>query len=469
MKKLNIKLNMKSCVYNIFQKFKTMEKLYFICVNHNHLRSIILFFSLISAAAATASNGDSLALSDVIKQVLQNYPSVKSAEEAITAADAKIKLAQTAYYPDANVDASYTRLGPASGINFPGLGFFSLYPLNNYNADLSVNENIYDFGKTARNVNYEKESKNLSLETLEQTKQKLALIATNTFYNISYLQDAIEIKNEQLKDLKEHLDFINKKKETGSATQYEILSTKVRISNAESQKVDLESGLKVQLTVLNSILGQPENTIHYAKKDLNLNSEIVNQKPDDSLISFAINHRDEMKIAQEKTILAELNYKVIKSKNNPVINAFAAGGWKNGFFPDLNTLTANYAAGIAFKYPLFDAFRTKNNLLLAKSTINTSGFETDMTKRTITNEVVENRLNINAAHKKIDQFTLQLEQAKQAKALAETSFKAGAITNLDLLDATTTVSESRLSLLKSQIDYILSIYKLKMAMGERLY
>jgi outer membrane protein TolC len=43
------------------------------------------------------------------------------------------------------------------------------------------------------------------------------------------------------------------------------------------------------------------------------------------------------------------------------------------------------------------------------------------------------------------------------------------ITNLDLLDANTSVSESSLMLLKARIDYVTSIYKLKAALGQRIY
>jgi outer membrane protein len=74
-----------------------------------------------------------------------------------------------------------------------------------------------------------------------------------------------------------------------------------------------------------------------------------------------------------------------------------------------------------------------------------------------------------ASEKKVTQYNLQLEQAIKAYLLAETSFKAGVITNLDLLDSNTSVSESRLLLLKAKIDYSASIYKLKAALVERLY
>jgi len=53
--------------------------------------------------------------------------------------------------------------------------------------------------------------------------------------------------------------------------------------------------------------------------------------------------------------------------------------------------------------------------------------------------------------------------------LAKTSFEAGTITNLDLLDSYTILSETEFALLKTKIDYTISLYKLKIALGEQIY
>ena len=58
------------------------------------------------------------------------------------------------------------------------------------------------------------------------------------------------MNRQRLKTLQEHLDFIEKKLITGSATQYEILSTKVKISSVESMGIDLQTNLKNQITEL---------------------------------------------------------------------------------------------------------------------------------------------------------------------------------------------------------------------------
>lgn len=416
--------------------------------------------------SAIINNNDSLSLSYIIGEVIKNHPSIKESEEAINQANARIGAARSGYYPNVDISGSYTRIGPIPSITIPNLGSFDMASPDNYAAALNCYQVVYDFGKTDNNVKFENENKKLATVSVEQMKQKLSLIVTNNYFALVYLQAAINIKNEQLQTLKKHLEFIEKKKETGSATEYEILTTKVKIFDIETKISDLETALKTQLGILNSLLGLPENTFHTIKNDLNISFQDL---PPDSLISHAYNQRDELVVSKLKTSLAEMHYNVIKAQNYPVINAFVTAGGKNGYFPDLSAVKFNYAAGLGLKIPLYDGARTKNNLLQAKSSIQSGNYETEVIRRNIANEVTENEANLLGSLKKVEQYELQVSVAMKAYSLAETSFKSGIITNLDLLDSQTALSESRLQLLKSRIDYVLSIYRLKASLGEKLY
>jgi outer membrane protein len=409
---------------------------------------------------------DSLILSNIIKIVLDQHPSIQEAQEAIKAADVRISLAKTAYQPTVDGSVSYTRIGPAPSFNFPDIGKISLVPANNYSTSIDYHQSIYDFGKTESEIAVETENRELAKLNIDQIKQRLAITVVNTFYSLSYLQEAIIIKEKQISTLQAHLDFVNKKKETGSATQYEVLSTKVKISSTENQKIDLNAAIKIQQGILNALMGLPEN------KPLQTKSEMASALlpvQSDSLLSYAFKHRDEVKIGNEKTTIAELRYKAIKTQLKPSLNAYASVGGKNGYVPNIDKYTPNFSAGIGFKVPIIDAYKNRSNLLLAKSTIASSNLNTEVTKRSIINDVVENDANREAALKKIDQYALQLSQAQEALGLAETSYQNGTLTNLDLMDATMSVSESKLQLLKSKIDYSVSLYRLKMALGDRLY
>ncbi len=464
-RKIKMKIRNKRLEIKQF-KFVKKSLVFFICT----FCVLHLEGQTIQTSQNIQSTNDSLSLDQIIKNVMQNHPSVKEEEEALNAADAKINIAKAGYLPYIDATGSFTRIGPPPVISFEGMKF-QMAPDNICSTSINYDQNIYDFGRTSRDITLQKENKNLVQASLEQVKQSMSLLVTNTFFSLVYLQDAIIINNDQLKTLKEHLDFIVKKKETGSATEYEVLSTQVKISNVESQKIDLEASRLTMVSVINSLLGQPETNSVVVKKELTTNQPQINA---DSLVSYAFNNRDEIKIADEKAKIANLTYRFIQAQYNPMFEFYATGGWKNGYMKnghtsDLYIMTANYSAGIGLSIPIFNATRTRNNLHLTRSQIQSADYELEVAKRNITNEVVQAKANVAASEEKIKQFELQLSQAKKALSLAETSYKSGVITNLDLMDATTAVSESQLSLLKAQIDNVVNFYKLKAALGEKLY
>lgn len=418
------------------------------------------------SAKSQALPGDSLSLNTIISEVTANHPLVKKAMEELNVSDAKIGLAESNYLPNVDFSSSYSRIGPIPTISIPNMGKFSFVPHDNYSAALNVNQTIYDFGKTEKNVLLEKQGKELTLQSVEQVKQKLSQAVIGNYFALVFLQEALKIKDEQLKTLNGHLNFIKKKQETGSATQYEILTTEVRISSIENQKTDLETARQVQVCQLNLLLGKPELTTQQVKHELTIS---MPDMQNDALIASAMQNRDEMKLASEKAKLAQLRYNLTGSQNNAVFNGFLTGGIKNGYTPYLYDPKANFVVGVGVRIPVFDGKRNKFNLVQAQSAIQANDQETEIARRGIVNEVVEAEANVKASQKKVEQGELQLRQAAQAYSLAKVRFDSGVITNLELLEGSTAVSESRLQLLKAKIDYTVSLYKLKSAIGERLY
>ncbi len=431
-----------------------------------------IFLVLITSGYASGqtlsdtSAGDSLTLKGIIERVIATHPTIKDAEEAINEADAKIGLAKTGYLPVASLDAGIANIGPVTKLTIPDMGTFQLYPDNNYSAAINFRQVIFDFGRTRQGIAMANEGKNMGEQSLEQIKQKMSLLAVNNYYSMLYLQAALKIKGEEISALNEHLQQVEKMKATGSATEYQVLSTKVKISFVEGQKVDIKAALEAQQAFLNALTGNEMTARPVVKTDLSAELPGVDF---DSLLTFAYKNRDEMLINNERQAIAGLRYEMIKILNRPILSFQASGGAKNGYIPNLNKITPNYVVGLGFSMPVFDGNRKKYNLAQARSAINAIGFESESTKRTIYSEISQAEAYMYAAREKIGQFDLQLQQAFKAYSLAETSFKSGVITNLDLLDANTAVSESKLMLLKARIDYSASIYRLKAALGERLY
>jgi outer membrane protein len=430
------------------------------------IRFFIIYTGLVLACSSVSAQSDSISLNSILKQVISNYPSMRKVQQDINSANARVAYAKTGYLPEVGINSNYTHLGPSSSITFPGFGSFELYPTENYSASLDYRQTIYDFGKTSKSVDLEKENRDLVNITSSQIKQKLSSGVVSIYYAIVYLQEAVKIKDEELRTLKEHLSFVEKKKITGSATQYEVLTTQVRISTTENQKTDLLNALKVQVCQLNSFLGQPEKTTLLVKKEL---QSIQGISSTDSLLNQALKARPEMKFAQQKIAVSEMKYKTVGNQNNPVFSFNASGGIKDGYDPDLYKGIWNYTVGVGLKIPLFDANKVKYTKVQVKADIESNKEDLELTRRNIVNEVVEEQANLQSSLEKIQQSELQHKQAKEAYGLAETSFKSGVITNLELLDSSTSLSEADLSLLKSKIDYSLNLLKLKIALGQDIY
>lgn len=407
---------------------------------------------------------DSVNLEMVVRTVLATHPTVLKAQEAVNAAEAGIGMAKSTWYPTVDFGATYTRIGPVPSITIPNMGTFEMAPANNFSSSFNVYQSIYDFSKTEKSVNVAEASKEIVEKNIDLVKQKLALLCIGNYYSIAYLQEAIRIKDLQLGILEKHLDFITRKKETGSATDYEILATNVRISGAKNQKLDLETALENQLTVLNSLLGFPATTRIRVKNQISIQPALVQA---DSLVSFALNNRNEISLAKMRQKQAELKLQSIKIENYPMLGFFASAGMKNGYFPETSQIKPNYAAGLGLKIPIYTATRHSHQLQIASSDINSIKQDIEINQREISSEVLQNIANLKSSRRKIEQSELQLQQAEEARKLADLSYKAGTLTNLDLLDSESLEAESRLNLMKAQIDYKVNLSKLEISLGKQ--
>jgi len=439
----------------------------------SHFQPIaFIIVTLLFTKVATGQNNltqftsDSVDLQQVVKRVLETHPSVLKAEEAINSVEAGIGLAKSAYYPNIELGASYTRIGPVPAISIPELGSFNMAPANNYNTSLNIHQTVYDFSKTKTNMQVAESGKAIVEKNIDMVKQKLTSLVIANYYTLFYLQEVVHIKEIQLGILEQHLDFITRKKETGSATDYEILSTKVRISVAKNQKHDTETALSNQLASLNSLLGLPVQTKIKVKNRLMLQPLNVEC---DSLINYAIEHRNELILGDLRKKQAELHLQSVKIENNPVVSAFFSGGIKNGYFPNLNQPKANYAAGLGINVPIFSATRHRNYLQMATSDINSIKLDIEQGRRQISSEVFMNVNNLQNSLQKIDQSELQLDQAEEARRLADLSYKAGSLTNLDLLDSESLEAESRLNLLRVRTEYMINAAQLEISIGKQGY
>ena len=139
--------------------------------------------------------------------------------------------------------SNYARLGPASAYHFWGQGF-QLYPLNNWDEHLGDQGTIYDFNKRNKSVDLAASQVTTAQDRLELAKSGLSYRTIQTFYAILFLEKSIQVQDEEIKNLNDHLLMTQKKVQAGSATDFDVLTTQVRVAAAENSKINLQNNLE---------------------------------------------------------------------------------------------------------------------------------------------------------------------------------------------------------------------------------
>ena len=430
--------------------------------------NLTLTFTLLMTLAASSQSAeiDSLTLDSAIALVVSNHPALQQAEHQIEASRAQVGSSRSSFYPQISGNGSYTRLGPVPTIDLPGAGSFSTVPKDNWNFYLGVNQLVYDFGRRERGVDLAKSGITTAKDSEGLIKSQLAYATIQVFYSILYLQQEIVVIDDQISDLTKLLDITKEKARTGTATDFDVLTTQVRVSAAETQKVDIERQLRNQITTLKQLTGIP------AEQPLNTVGDFftsVVSPSIDSLLDAALQQRPEMRLAEDAVTTASLRHEVASLSRRPTVSVGVQVGFKNGYFPDLATLKGDFVAGASINMPIFTGYRVESQEQLALADMNAARAHTKDVERQIKSEVRRALEDLRAGSDKIQNAEIQVRQAEQALKMAEVRYQAGVITNLDLLDAQTSVSQARLALIGAQYGYVVSKYALDQATGAQIW
>jgi outer membrane protein TolC len=426
------------------------------------LRLAFPFLMLGISIPVKAQVHESLTVEQAVRLVLESHPAIQQAIQYVAASQARIDQSRSAYYPDISGDGSYARIGPIPEITVGPGEAFKLYPENNYDFHVGLRQTVYDFGRRSTGVELAQTGQQAAGDKADLVKSNLAYQTIAVFYSILFLGQDIAVLDEQIEALNQHLLVTEKKAQAGTATDFDILTTRVRVAAATSQRVDVASMLENQKTVLHQLLGMPSEAVVELKGDFAAIPISLNA---DSLITIAMQRLPELRLSRNAETSAGFQRRLASLADRPTVNANIMYGFRNGYFPNLNTLKGNWIAGADLQVPLFNGHRTRGRVNEADANLSAAQAHTRDLERRAFAEIKQAIEDVTASLEKLQTSELQVRQAEDALSNARVRYDAGVITNLDLLDAQTSLSNARLVHLRALYDLVNSRYALDQATG----
>ena len=178
-----------------------------------------------------------------------------------------------------------------------------------------------------------------------------------------------------------------------------------------------------------------------------------------------MDNRIEMNIIRKQYDLAVEERKAGDRILNPTLSVSASAGAKNGYEPSIEDIRFNYSAGATLNIPIYEGSKRARQRSLGKLDVNKALNAIDIAKKEITSQVADSYLSLISSFAKIEQLKIQKEVSDKAYEQAKVNYESGAITNLELLTASTNAVNSELYLIQEQISHRISYFKLMIDIG----
>lgn len=410
----------------------------------------LLFIILTISAARVSAQEAPADLKSLVKHSFDHFSEIKAMETQQRIAADKTTLAKANRLPEVNGVAGYSHVYPVPKIAFPGSDLiFQPVPSENVNAGIEARQLLLDFGKSGSQIKQSQAQASLLGTQTAEAKENLAYQVADVYLAIAFLQDNIAVQDANIKLLEETEKMVENKLKHGDAIDLDLLNTRVKLETYRNRKVDFQNSLQKQLANLEYLTGEPlKDSIHS-----NFSWPMPATQAD-----VAFDGNAAVKTAIEKEKVAEIGVQLAKSQYKPSLFAEAGTGYKNGYLPDVSMPKFNYNAGVSLSVPIFHGKKLRTQEHMAATEVEVAKWNTRGIKDNIRKEATQQLSDIAASRERLQTAETLLQQANRALTLAQSRYKNGVITYLDLQNAQTSLLEAEIS--KIQYQYQLSVSSL---------
>ena len=372
-----------------------------------------------------------LTLDEALESAAQRQPQLRQAKATLDVSRARADEARSGLLPQVSGNASYG-LGTT---NIGGQVPYSLAPGNSFNVGLSVNQLVYDFGRTTGQWNAAKATSVAQEFGEKTTGAQVRLAVRSAFFSARANKALLVVAQETLANQERHLTQIQGYVEVGTRPGIDLAQARTDRANARVQVVNAENGYESAKALLNQAMGI-EGPTDYDVADSPLSTVEGEESTTDALLEEALAARPEFGTLSNQLRAQELTQGAIRGGYFPILGVTAAaseGGHDNGLAP-------NWNAGLTLSWPLYQGGLTGAQEREAAATLSSLKAQVDLARQQVRLEVEQARLAVRAAKASLLANVEAVVNAKERLRLAEGRYQTGIGNSLELSDAQLSLS-----------------------------
>jgi len=458
----------------------------------------VLVVGLVFPLSSAHSDTLALDLKQATRMALENNHELAAASYKVDEANSGVKIARTNFLPKINAHATYTRLDETPYIDASAFG--NLFdPLqapfedlvnngyldpstlsglsssggdqriimgddDNYTFNLSLEQPLFTGFALINNLkiaNYQKKNSELSLQ---RSREQVWLNATLAYWGLIRAKEFVRVTEESIAQLESHVEDLKNLLQAGIIIENDLLRAELALSNAQLQNVRATNGVRLANTALCNVLAIDQSTIIKPTETATVGDAALLSL--DDLSRQAIGSRPDYLAFGNNIMILDKVKAIRKAEYLPKLALVANYDWKRPnreYEPEFyNSWNINLVATLS----VFNWGQRHYEIQKVKA---------QKQQLTELHEQLSNfvKFEVRQAYQLVEESRQAVKIAKQAVAQAEenfrvtsTNYKAGVLTNSDLLDAQTGLTQSKIALVQAKTQHMGAVATLQTATSD---
>jgi outer membrane protein TolC len=408
------------------------------------------------------TKGSILTLDRCVAIALRQNPNLLAAIGTVHATQSRLGQSRAAYYPQIDATAAYNKTDSSSPLSrTTGTFATGTSRYEQYSGTVSLNQNIFDFGRTSSFVDIAKFNLVASRADLLSTENATVLGVKQSYYGVLQANRNREVAAGVIQQFQLHLDQAKGFYEVGTKARIDVIKAEVDLSNAKLRLINAENALKIAWVNLNNAMGVPDAPEYSIEDSLSFQPYVVTLE---EATARAFENRPDLRSLVAQRQAAESNIGFARSGYYPSLSG-SASYTKSGEDISSEQMSEGWQVGAVLTIPLFSGFLTRHQVAEAKSNLYVLKANEESLRQRILLDIRQAYLNLQAAEASIGTAELAARQARENLDLANGRYEAGVGSPVEVSDAFATYVSAEANYTSALANYKIAQATIENAMG----
>lgn len=439
--------------------------------------SAFLVLLVAGSLASLQQPETSLRLDDAIRIALANNHRLGISQAAVAEAEAVVEEAEASRLPrlevagglqrtdnPVQVFGNLLRQGRFAQENFALDSLNEPAPLDNYNARLSVSQELWSSGRRAGAIAAAAAGHAAAASQYGRTRQEVIYQVIDAYGAAVVAALELEVAHEALETARAHVGLAEDLFAGGLTVESDLLQARVRESEVQESLIRAESGVEVTRAALNLAMGRPLATAMVLPAQLEPVSGVGQAPALAPLIERATAQRRDLAAARSRSQAARAGVRVARAGRLPEIGL--EGNLETNSEDFFDTQGENWSLMLGLRLRPFDGFATRARVRQARQRQLGAERRAALLEQSIALEVRQAFWARRSAAQRLAEAGLAVELAERSLAIVEDRYREGLTTLPELLDAQIALTRGRLREVAARRDLLVSRAGLDLATGD---